>query len=259
MSETEALGGVWRQSSDADCVAAIERAIHEGSDRDLCRINPLAFATKRKLDEERTISAFLHASRLGIFELSWNVLCPGCGGVLESGTTLKTVNRDEYNCALCAFGYQPTLDEMVEVTFTVSPRMRRIAAHSRIRCRTSNITDRFSGALAWIYLRRSTRASQRLPSIQSSLGPVRRRCCRCKCLVNLLPLRGIEWVDLAWDRVFFQSFCSIGTILPPRPARAIRRRAQRRSRMARLRATASAARSVLDGREHDGMIERVGD
>jgi len=28
--------------------------------------------------------------------------------------------------------------------------------------------------------------------------------------------------------------------------------------MARLRATASAARSVLDGREHDGMIERVG-
>jgi hypothetical protein len=28
--------------------------------------------------------------------------------------------------------------------------------------------------------------------------------------------------------------------------------------MARLRATASAARSVLDGCEHDGMIERVG-
>jgi len=28
--------------------------------------------------------------------------------------------------------------------------------------------------------------------------------------------------------------------------------------MARLRATALAARSVLDGREHDGMIERVG-
>jgi len=28
--------------------------------------------------------------------------------------------------------------------------------------------------------------------------------------------------------------------------------------MARLRATASAARSVLDGREHDGMLDRVG-
>ena len=31
-----------------------------------------------------------------------------------------------------------------------------------------------------------------------------------------------------------------------------------RSRMARLRATAPAARSVLDGREHDGMLGHVG-
>jgi hypothetical protein len=54
------------------------------------------------------------------------------------------------------------------------------------------------------------------------------------------------------------SFGSIGTILPPRPARAWCRRAQWRSRMARLRATASAARSVLDCREHDGRLDRVG-
>ena len=75
------------------------------------------------------ISAFLHAARLGLFELSWNVLCPGCGGVLAAGATLKTVDRDEYDCALCATGYAPNLDEMVEVTFTVSRRVRRIAAH----------------------------------------------------------------------------------------------------------------------------------
>ena len=54
------------------------------------------------------------------------------------------------------------------------------------------------------------------------------------------------------------SFCSIDTILPPRPAHSQCRRAQRRSRMARLRATAPAARSVLDGREHGGTLGRVG-
>src|SRR4029077_7457312 len=78
---------------------------------------------------------------------------------------------------------------------------------------------------------------------------------------KLKPLRGIEWVILASFEALsssVQSFCSIGTILPSRPARAICRGAQRRSRMARLRAPASAARSVLDGCEHDGMIERVG-
>ena len=130
MSETEALFSVLRKSADPDCAAAIERSVGEASDFGLCRINPLAFAAKYGVAEERTIAAFLHASRLGIFELSWNVLCPGCGGVLEAGATLKVVNRDEYDCGLCAAGYKPTLDEMVEVTFTVSPRVRRIAAHS---------------------------------------------------------------------------------------------------------------------------------
>ena len=129
MSEVEALFSVLRQSADADCVAAIERSVREAPDRALCRINVIDFAAKHRLDEERTIDAFLHATRLGVFELLWNVLCPGCGGVLDASATLKTVNRDEYDCQLCAAGYKPTLDEMVEVTFTVNPRVRRIAAH----------------------------------------------------------------------------------------------------------------------------------
>ena len=47
---------------------------------------PLAFAAARGLDEEHTIAAFLHAAQLGIFELSWDVLCPTCGGVLDITT-----------------------------------------------------------------------------------------------------------------------------------------------------------------------------
>jgi class 3 adenylate cyclase len=129
VSETEALFSVLRQSAAADCVAAIEHAVREAPDRELSRINVLAFAAKNDLDEERAIAAFLHAARLGLFELSWNVLCPGCGGVLDASATLKSINQDEYDCMLCASGYKPTLDEMVEVTFTVSPRVRRIAAH----------------------------------------------------------------------------------------------------------------------------------
>jgi hypothetical protein len=129
VSETEALFGVLRQSADGRCAAAIEGAVANARDHELCRVNALAFAAKNKLDEERTIAAFLHAARLGLFELSWNVLCPACGGVLDAGTTLKTVNHDDYGCTLCAADYKPTLDEMVEVTFTVSPRVRRIAGH----------------------------------------------------------------------------------------------------------------------------------
>jgi len=130
MNEAQTLFAALRQSAEPDVVCAIEALVRDAPDNRLNRINALAFATKTGLNEDRVIAAFLHAARLGLFEMSWNVLCPGCGGVLDAGASLKTVNQTEYGCALCAAGYEPTLDEMVEVTFTVTPRIRRIAAHA---------------------------------------------------------------------------------------------------------------------------------
>jgi class 3 adenylate cyclase len=130
MSDAQPLFAMLRQSAQPRVADALERLVREAPDRKLSRINALAFAASEQLDEEQTISAFLQASRLGLFEMSWNVLCPGCGGVLDANTSLKTVQSDEYTCALCAAGYEPTLDEMVEVTFTVTPRVRHIEAHN---------------------------------------------------------------------------------------------------------------------------------
>jgi class 3 adenylate cyclase len=128
--ETEALFTALRQSAKPKPVSAMEKLIKEAPDRELCRVNALAFAAEHKLNEEDVIAVFLHGARLGIFDMSWNILCPACGGVLDSSATLKSVKEAEYRCVLCARGWEPTLDEIVEVTFTVSPRVRRIAAHN---------------------------------------------------------------------------------------------------------------------------------
>src|SRR5881275_902697 len=129
-TETENLFSALRQSAKPKPVRAIEKVIKDAPDRELCRINALAFAARHELNEEDVIAAFLHGARLGVFEMSWNILCPACGGVLDSGATLKTVKQAEYTCVLCAEDCEPTLDEIVEVTFTISPRVRRIAAHN---------------------------------------------------------------------------------------------------------------------------------
>jgi len=129
MSETESLIAALRQTTDGQVVDALERLVSEGSDSALCRINALDFAGRENLEEEQVIAGFLRAARLGLFDLSWNILCPSCGGVLDTNATLKTITQPEYRCAFCAAGYEPILDEVVEVTFTVSPRLRRIAAH----------------------------------------------------------------------------------------------------------------------------------
>jgi len=129
MSDTKPLFAALRERADAGAAAAIERLVTSGADRELARINVLAFAAARGLDEEKTIAAFLHAAQLGIFELSWDVLCPTCRGVLDVTTTLQDVHNEPYDCALCGRSFEVSLDELVEIVFTVSPRVRKIPAH----------------------------------------------------------------------------------------------------------------------------------
>jgi class 3 adenylate cyclase len=129
MSDIESQFSALQQAADPDVAASIERLVLNGEDHDLNRINALDFAAKHALNEERVISGFLHASRIGLFDLTWNVLCPGCSGVLDTHGTLKSLRTDDYHCGLCGCGYEASVDEQVEVAFTVAPRVRRIAAH----------------------------------------------------------------------------------------------------------------------------------
>ena len=129
MSDIQSQFSVLKQTADRAVADAIARLIEDGEDHELNRINALDFSKRTGFDEEKVISGFLHASRLGLFDLTWNVLCPGCSGVLDAHETLKSLRDDDYHCGLCACGYEPSVDEQVEVAFTVSPKVRRIAAH----------------------------------------------------------------------------------------------------------------------------------
>jgi len=130
MSETETLFRALRQSADDDVVDLLERMVREAPDHALNKINAPDLAARERLGEERIIAALLYAVGLGLFEMTWNVMCPSCAGVLSANKSLKTLDRAQYHCAFCAAGFETTLDNLVEVTFTVSPRVRKIAAHS---------------------------------------------------------------------------------------------------------------------------------
>jgi class 3 adenylate cyclase len=129
MSETETLFAALRQATDETIVDMLERMVREAPDHALNRMNPLDLARTAGVSEERVIAALLHAVSLGIMEMTWSVMCPSCAGVLSANKSLKTVNSAQYHCAFCAAGYETVLDNLVEVTFTISPRVRKIAAH----------------------------------------------------------------------------------------------------------------------------------
>ncbi len=129
MTDFNSLYATLKQTADPKVADAIQTLVETGADHELNRINLIEFAARTGLAEEKVISGFLHASQIGIFDLTWNVLCPGCSGVLGAHDTLKQLQPEDYHCGLCAAGYQASIDDQVEVAFTVSPRVRRIAAH----------------------------------------------------------------------------------------------------------------------------------
>src|SRR4051794_16088265 len=106
MSETETLFRALRQSADDDVVDMLERMVRDAPDHALNRINALDLGAREKLGEERIIAALLNAVGLGLFEMTWSVMCPSCAGVLSANKSLKTLDRGQYHCAFCAAGYE---------------------------------------------------------------------------------------------------------------------------------------------------------
>ena len=109
-------------------ISKFETLIRSGDDLSLHRINPLAFARDRGIAEPESIDLFLHATRNGLFDMSWDVVCPQSGMVLESFGALRTL-KTHYVCGLCDVSGETDLDDFIEVTFTVSPQLRRLSFH----------------------------------------------------------------------------------------------------------------------------------
>ena len=109
-------------------ISKFETLIRSGDDLALYRINPLAFARDRAITEAESIDLFLHATRSGLFEMSWDVVCPQSGMVLDSFGALRTL-KTHYVCGLCDVTGDTDLDDFIEVTFTVSPQLRRLPFH----------------------------------------------------------------------------------------------------------------------------------
>jgi class 3 adenylate cyclase len=109
-------------------ISKFESLIRSGDDISLYRVNPLAFARDRAISEAESIDLFLHAARSGLFDMSWDVVCPQSGMVLDSFGALRTL-KTHYVCGLCDVSGDTELDDFIEVTFTVSPHLRRLPFH----------------------------------------------------------------------------------------------------------------------------------
>ncbi len=106
----------------------LEALIREGDDYSLFRINPVRFAADNGMVEHEAIDAFLHGAKVGMFQMEWNLVCPTCGDSVDSFRSLNKLNA-HFHCTVCDLNSEATLDDFIQVTFTISPEIREIAYH----------------------------------------------------------------------------------------------------------------------------------
>jgi class 3 adenylate cyclase len=85
----------------------------------LFRVNPLTFARQNDLPAREAVDLFVYAARVGMFDFAFNQLCGYCGGVAFSMDSLSEVTR-RYHCTTCDVDHECTLDDRLEVAFTVN-------------------------------------------------------------------------------------------------------------------------------------------
>lgn len=91
----------------------------------LFRVNPLAFGRQHDLPAARAVDLFIHAARVGLFDFDFNQLCAYCGGVEYSYAGLGEVSSDFF-CNTCAVSHASTLDDRLEVSFSISPAVHTL-------------------------------------------------------------------------------------------------------------------------------------
>ncbi len=109
-------------------VSKLEGLLRVEDDVRLFRANALAFAAERGIDEAETVDLFLYATKLGIFTMEWQLICPQCTDAVETVHSLGSVGNT-YHCSLCRKDLETSLDDLIQVTFTVSPALRRLRFH----------------------------------------------------------------------------------------------------------------------------------
>src|SRR5690349_14932635 len=100
-------------------ISRLESTIRNAADYDLFRINPIQYAAEKNIAEHEAVDLFLYAAKLGLFEMDWHLICPACGHIIDNFNDLSAVHSDAI-CDVCSLQYEASLDDYIQVTFTIS-------------------------------------------------------------------------------------------------------------------------------------------
>lgn len=160
------LGGARQKLLMAGCSApSVETLVSlciEGDEVDLERMRVYGLARRFGIDERDLLHTFLYATRAGLLQLSWDLLCPHCRGPRVSVGGLEEI-PEEAACEPCGIRFGASRREnAIEVTFRVHPSVRKV--ERRVYCAAETAEKKH------IRLQLMVAAGETL-TVNSGLGP----------------------------------------------------------------------------------------
>ena len=109
--------------TDAEVLDQLINFIQQGDDFAVARIKPYELADDWKLPRRVVLETCLRATRVGLLDLQWDLLCPLCRGPQESSSSLQDIDP-EVHCNTCRIDFTVNFDRFVELTFRPNASIR---------------------------------------------------------------------------------------------------------------------------------------
>jgi class 3 adenylate cyclase len=116
---------VIHQGTDSSLIERLEEFLDRADELSVQRIRPYVLADRWEVDRRAVLEMFLRATRAGILDMSWDLLCPSCRGTTEGHTNLGDV-RGTSHCDTCQIDFTVNFDHNIEVVFKPNASVRPV-------------------------------------------------------------------------------------------------------------------------------------
>ena len=99
--------------------------LERADDLSLQRIRPYALAERWHVSRRAVLEMFLRATRAGVLDMSWDLLCPSCRGITEGHSNLAEVHGDSH-CNTCQIDFTADFSHNIEVVFKPNASVRPV-------------------------------------------------------------------------------------------------------------------------------------
>ena len=112
--------------NDEELIALLVDHIENADEFSVARMRPYELARRWQKPRRALLSTCLCATRAGIRDLKWNLICPLCRG--GSGVTSLNEVAPKVHCPGCNIDFSVNFEQSVELTFRPNPSIREVEA-----------------------------------------------------------------------------------------------------------------------------------